>query len=196
MAEDSEGVKGPEHIVKKPEALKQEIQVRTRGVLDRFIDKNPVVKEQGEALNGIITAMPEGRLKNIAKMGNDILKIPRAGIVISLETIKTIMPVVRLALFVPEKLVALGTKVGGKLAGKVIESRPAQFAMGTVEKVMDRILGDRGRNKLQENVVAVGRGALGDNPVGRSVRQLNNDIQITAENAHQILVGMARPKKV
>lgn len=167
MAEDQEGLQPQEYIVKNPEALKRGVKERVGGVLDYIIDRNPVAKDAARGLERINAALPEGRLKQVHGLAVDVLKGPMAVASGGLEILK-IMPAVRLLTFLPEQAARLGANLGGFAVEKIVESKPAQFAMGTVEGVMNKILGRHAP------------AAEGPKP--------------TLENAHQILVGMARPE--
>lgn len=167
MAEDQEGLQPTEYIVKNPEALKRGVKERVRGVLDFVVDRNPVAKDAARGLERINAALPEGRLKQVHALAVDVLKGPMAVASGGLELLK-IMPAVRLLIFFPEQAARLGVNLGGFAVEKIVESKPAQFAVGTVEGVMDKILGKRA-------------------PVVEGPKP-------TLENAHQMLVGMARPE--
>lgn len=165
MAEDREGPR-PQEI--NPSGLTDRVRERAKGVLDHFIDQNPIAKAQQEAVDGIVGSLPKGRLKEIARLANDVTKVPRAGIATVIEGMKLGSPVIRAAFFLPELAASFGYKAAGFVAEKVVESAPAKFAVGTVEGVMDGILGKRA-------------------PVVEAPKA-------TLDNAHQILVGMARPE--
>lgn len=166
MAEDREGPR-PQEI--NSDGLTGRVRERAKGVLDHFIDQNPVVREQAQNMNRVQAALPKGRIKDAVGLAVDISKIPRAGISLSLEMMKRMIPGFSLAVFFPEQIGALGIKAAGFVAEKVVESAPAKFAVGTVEGVMDGILGKRA-------------------PAVEAPKA-------TLDNAHQILVGMARPVK-
>lgn len=173
MAEDSEGLKGQEYIVKNPEALKTGVRERVKGVLDWVIDRNPLTKEQNKALDKIWGALPEGRIKDATRLALDVTKVPRGMSAAGLEMIKTLLPVTRLFLAAPEAAVSGMAKGFGFIGEKIVESGPAKFAVGTVEAVMDRILG-------------------GGKP--REVAATVPQEPVTPEGARQVLVGMARPE--
>lgn len=170
MAEDQEGLQPQEYIVKNPEAIKTGVRERARGVLDWFIDKNPIVKANRDVLERMNHALPDGRLRAIHRLATDLIKGPMAMASIGMETVKTIVPIVRVAAFPVEMAATIGGKVGGFIVEKAVASRPARFAVGTVEGIMDKILGRR--LTAPEMPPA------------------------TIDNARQILVGMAKPPKV
>lgn len=164
MAENREGPI-PQEI--HPDGLPGRVRERTRGVVDWFIDRNPVIKTQRDTLQRVHNALPEGRIKQATQLAVDWAKIPQAGMAAAVE-IGKIHPLIRLALFIPEQILKGGIKMGGAITEKVIESAPVKFAVGTVEGVMDGILGKRA-------------------PAVEAPKA-------TLDNAHQILVGMARPE--
>lgn len=165
MAEDREGPR-PQEI--NSDGLTGRVRERAKGALDWFIDRNPIAKSQQEAFDGIQRSLPKGRLKEIARLAIDVTKVPRAGIASLIEGMKRGSPLIRAALFLPELAASFEYKTAGFVAEKVVESAPAKFAVGTVEGVMDGILGKRA-------------------PTVEAPKA-------TIENAHQILVGMARPE--
>ena len=172
MAEDREELQGQEYIVKNPEALKSGVRERTRGVVDWFLERNPVTREAARAMDRMNKALPEGRLQQIQRLGIDMLKTPMAIAGTGIELLKT-MPVVRLMMFLPEQAAALGAKVGGFMAEKAAESKPVQFAVGSVDRVVDRIFG---RENLEKFAHTATHGP------------------VTLEGARQVLVGMAGPE--
>ena len=170
MAEDHEGPTPQEYIVKNPEALKSGVRERTRGVIGWFLDRNPVSREAARAMDRVNKALPEGRFKQIHRLGVDMVKTPMAIAGTGLELLK-LWPPARLLAFIPEQISTLSAKAGGFWGEKIVESRPVRFALGSVENIMDKILGSDGS---RETVVS---------------RE-----PVTLENAHQMLVGMARPE--
>lgn len=164
MAEDKEGPI-PQEI--HADRLNGRVREKAKGALDWFIDRNPVIKTQRDTLRRVHSALPEGRIKQATSLAVDLAKMPQAGMAAALE-IGKIHPLIRLALFMPEQILKGGIKMGGAITEKVVESAPARFAVGTVEGVMDGILGRRA-------------------PVVEAPKA-------TLDNAHQILVGMARPE--
>lgn len=165
MAEDREGPI-PQEI--NSDGLTGRVRERAKGVLDHFIDQNPVVREQAQSMDRVQAALPEGRIKDAVAIAGDVLKVPKAVFAIQLELLKRVIPGFSLVAFFPEQIGALGIKAAGFVAEKVVESAPAKFAVGTVEGVMDGILGKRA-------------------PAVEAPKA-------TLDNAHQILVGMARPE--
>lgn len=167
MAEDQEGLQPTEYVVKNPEALKRGMKERVTGALDRVIEVNPISKANAENLQKVQDALPEGRIKAATSLALDAAKVPIAMGAVSLEIAKTVAPI-RLLLLAPEIGARVVGGLGGEIGKKIVESRPARFAIGNVEGVMDAILGKRTPS-----------------PEGPKP---------TLENAHQILVGMARPE--
>lgn len=149
-----------------PETVKGGVRESVVGVLNTFIDKNPVVRERANILNRAYSALPEGRVKDVVGVVNDVLKIPQAGNALILEYVKKIVPFGEYAAAIPEKLLEIGTKATGFVAEKVVESGPVQAGVRTVDSIVDGILGER-------------------RPV---------PTKATIENSRQILVGMARPE--
>lgn len=168
MAEDREGMQPQENVVENPDVLKRGVRERAKGILDHFIDQNPVVREQARSMDRVQAALPERRIKDAVGMVGDVLKVPKAAFAIQLELLKRVIPGFSLVAFIPEQIGAFGNKAAGFVAEKVVESAPAKFAVGTVEGVMDGILGKRA-------------------PQAEAPKA-------TLDNAHQILVGMARPE--
>ncbi|MEK7544309.1 MAG: hypothetical protein AAB557_05540 [Patescibacteria group bacterium] len=168
MAEDRESPQPKENVVKNPEALKAEVREGTRKVLDSFINQNPVVREQSRNMDRVQAALPEGRVKDAVGMALDLTKIPRALRSLQLEFVKRVIPFSSFVGFIPEQIGALSQKAVGFVGEKITESAPVKFAVGTVEGVMDGILGKRAAAPETQRA--------------------------TIENSHQILVGMARPE--
>lgn len=166
MAEDREGMQPTENVLKNPEAVKTGVREGVRVVLNFFIDQNPVIREQSRNMDRVQSALPEGRVKDAVGLAVDALKIPKAGIAACLEVVKRVIPLGGLLTFFPEQLGVLAQKAVGFVGEKVVESGPVKFAVGSVDGVMDSILGER-------------------RPA---------PAKATLENSHQILVGMARPE--
>ena len=166
MAEVREGMQPDEARIVNPETVKGGVRESVVGILNSFIDKNPVVRERANVLDRVYSALPEGRVKDVAGLANDVLKIPQAGNAFILEAVKKALPFGEYAAAIPEKFISLGTKVTGFVAEKVVESGPVQAGVRTVDGVMDSILGERRPTPAKA----------------------------TLENSHQILVGMARPE--
>lgn len=166
MAEDREGMQPEVVRFVKPEAAKGGVRESVVGVLNTFIDKNPVVREQARSMDRVQAALPEGRVKDAVGLAVDAAKIPKALIAFELELIKRMIPLGGLLTFVPEQLSALGHKAMGFVAETVVESGPVQAGVRTVDSIVDGILGER-------------------RPA---------PVKATIENSRQILVGMARPE--
>lgn len=135
-------------------------------VLNSFIDKNPVVREQARSMDRVQAAFPEGRVKDAVGLVVDAAKGAQAGVATIREILKKTIPGFSLAMFVPELIEAAGTKVRGFIVEKVVESGPVQAGVRTVDSIVDGILGER-------------------RPA---------PVKATIENSRQILVGMARPE--
>ena len=172
MAEDHEGPTPQEYIVRNPEALKKGLREHVFGVRDWFLDRNPVTREAARAMDKVNKALPEGRLQQIHRFGIDMAKGPMTVAGMGVEALK-MMPAVRLMMFLPEQAAALGAKVGGFFAEKTAESKPVQFAVGSVDRVVDQIFG-------RENLEEFAHTATHE--------------PVTLEGARQVLVGMARPE--
>lgn len=166
MAEDREGMQPQEMRIVSPETVKGGVRESVVGVLNTFIDKNPVVREQARSMDRVQSALPEGRVKDAVGLAVDAMKIPKAAFAIQMEAIKRLVPFAGLLTFVPEQIAAVGAKVTGFVAEKVVESGPVQAGVRTVDSIVDGILGER-------------------RPA---------PVEATLENSHQILVGMARPE--
>jgi hypothetical protein len=164
MAEDQEGLSPQEAKPVSPERVKTGVRERVVGVLNEFINQNPVVREQSKAIDRIHGALPEGRVKDAVGLAVDAVKVPQALFATTLEWMKMI-PGVSFAAFIPEKIGVLQHKAVGFIGEKIAESAPVQAGVRTVDAIMDGILGERKA------------------PPPKA----------TLENARQVLVGMARP---
>lgn len=166
MAEVREGMQPDEARIVNPETVNGGVRESVVGVLNSFIDKNPVVREQARSMDRVQAALPEGRVKDAVGLVVDAAKGAQAGVATIREILKKTIPGFSLAMFVPELIEAAGTKARGFIVEKVVESGPVKFAVGSVDGVMDSILGERRPTPAKA----------------------------TLENSHQILVGMARPE--
>ncbi|MBI5620555.1 hypothetical protein HY949_02135 [Candidatus Gottesmanbacteria bacterium] len=167
MAEDQEGLSPQEQASLSPERAKAGVREGVRGVLDGYIKESPVVREQARNFERVHNVLPEGRIKDAVGLAVDAVKVPQAAFATVLEFAKRI-PFVSLLTFFPERFGVLGQKVVGFVAEKVAGSEPVKFAVGTVDGVLDGILGKRAPSEAPK---------------------------ATLENSHQILVGMARGER-
>lgn len=165
MAEDREGVQPAEARSVNTETVKGGVRESVVRVVNSFIDKNPVVREQARSMDRVQAALPEGRVKDAVGLAVDAAKGVQAGVATTREILKKTIPGFSLVMFVPELIEAAGTKARGFLLEKVVESGPVQAGVRTVDSIVDGILGER-------------------RPAPPKA---------TLENSHQILVGMARP---
>ncbi len=165
MAEDREGLSPREQASLNPERAKTGVREAVRGVLNTIIDQNPVVREQAKSMDRVQSVLPEGRVKDAVGLAVDAVKVPQAIMARNLEMIKKVVPGFALVMIIPEQIGAIGQKAIGFVAEKVAESAPVKFAVGSVDGVLDGILGKR---------------EAAPRP------------KVTLENAHQVLVGMAR----
>ncbi|MDP1722163.1 MAG: hypothetical protein Q8L37_03060 [Candidatus Gottesmanbacteria bacterium] len=163
MAEDREGLSPQEQTPLNPERAKSGVREAVRGVLNGYINENPVVREQARNCERVNAALPEGRAKDAIGLAVDAVKVPQAAFATVLEFAKRI-PGMSFVTFFPEKFSQLKEKVVGFMAEKVVESGPVQMGVRTVDGIVDGILGER-------------------RPA---------PAKATLENSHQILVGMAR----
>lgn len=165
MAEDREGMQPEEQALVNPERTKRGLREVARGILNGYINENPVVREQAINCERVHAALPDGRVKDAVGLAVDAVKVPQALYSNLLGLAKTI-PGISFATFLPEKIVQLKEKVVGFVAEKVVESGPVQAGVRTVDSIVDGILGER-------------------RPAPPKA---------TIENSRQILVGMARPE--
>lgn len=166
MAEVREGMQPDEARIVNPETVKGGVRESVVGVLNSFIDKNPVVREQARSMDRVQSALPEGRVKDAVGLAVDAVKGIQVGAAVTREYLKKFVPGFSLVMFVPELVEAAGSKFRGFIMEKVVESGPVQAGVRTVDSIVDGILGER-------------------RPA---------PVKATLENSHQILVGMARPE--
>ncbi|OGG30551.1 hypothetical protein A2973_05740 [Candidatus Gottesmanbacteria bacterium RIFCSPLOWO2_01_FULL_49_10] len=175
MAEAGEGQKPVEYIVRDPDALKHGVRDRTTGILDKAIDKSPLMRSYATWLQSIHGALPEGAAKTMGGRMMDVLKVPMTGSALALETVKVLpLPIVGVMARGAEAYLSTVLNIGSKIMPHVVESGPARFAVGSVDAVAERIWGGGEATPTRRH----------SEPMASA----------TPENARMILVNMSRPE--